>query len=91
MALKKCPRCELNYCRKNQEYCDVCLRELSRNNKQEEHDPDEIILCSECGENPAVPGHDLCADCLKEQKQQELGNDRDDMYEDEDEPMDDED
>jgi hypothetical protein len=31
---------------------------------------DEIIMCSECGENPALPGHDLCEDCLKEQKRQ---------------------
>ena len=25
-----------------------------------------IELCSECGENPVVPGQELCAYCLKE-------------------------
>ena len=27
-------------------------------------------MCSECGENPALPGYDLCEYCLKEQKRQ---------------------
>lgn len=96
MALKKCPRCELNYCRKNEEYCDVCLRELSRTNKNVENEEnDEIIMCFECGEKPAAPGHDLCIDCLKEQKhQQELGDDSEgrlDPYDDEDDLEDNED
>ena len=71
MALTKCPRCELNYCRKGQEYCDVCLKELahrSHGSEPEENDEaEETVLCSECGEKPAFPGHDLCIDCLKEQ------------------------
>ena len=76
MALKKCPRCELNYCKTDAEFCDVCMRELShlgkRNKEQEE---DEIIICTECGENPAVPGHELCMECLKEQRRlQEFEN-----------------
>ena len=25
-----------------------------------------LELCSECGENPVVPGYELCASCLKE-------------------------
>ena len=33
-------------------------------------DSDEIIMCSECGERPAVPGKELCEECLKEQKRQ---------------------
>ena len=30
-----------------------------------------IELCSECGENPVVPGQELCAYCLKELTQRE--------------------
>ena len=26
MALKKCPRCEINYVREGEKYCDVCKR-----------------------------------------------------------------
>ena len=28
--------------------------------------PDGAKFCSECGENPVVPGQELCAYCLKE-------------------------
>lgn len=66
--LKKCPICELNYIRGNETMCRVCAAERSRRHavKAEE----EIIMCSECGEKPALHGHDLCEDCLKEQKRQ---------------------
>ncbi len=66
--LKKCPICELNYIRGNETMCRVCAAERSKRHtvKKEE----EIIMCSECGENPALPGHDLCEECLKEQKRQ---------------------
>ena len=66
--LKKCPICELNYIRGNETMCRVCAAERARR-----HAPkieDEIVMCSECGEKPALPGHDLCEDCLKEQKRQ---------------------
>jgi len=77
MALKKCPKCELNYIRGDAEYCDVCLREVRREtSKAKQAAPvEEEILCSECGEAPAVAGYDLCAECLREQKRQkELEN-----------------
>ena len=62
MALIKCPRCELNYMNDNEEMCSVCRREVRGENEQFEM----IELCSECGENPVVPGYELCASCLKE-------------------------
>ena len=62
MALVKCPRCELNYILDGGSLCTVCRREV----KGEHEIPDEPELCSECGENPAVPGSDLCMFCLKE-------------------------
>jgi predicted amidophosphoribosyltransferase len=91
MALHKCPRCELNYIREEEQYCDVCRRELKRAQargrqiEDEAGDEDEVIICTECGEAPAVRGGELCPACLKEQKRQaELENaaDLDEDYDD---------
>lgn len=68
--LRKCPICELNYLRGDETMCRVCAAERSKKRAFEAKEEDEIILCSECGEKPALPGHDLCEDCLKEQKRQ---------------------
>ena len=94
MALHKCPKCELNYIREGEEFCEVCKRELKRaqahiRHAQEESEDEEEILCSECGEAPAVRGGDLCISCLKEKKRQvELENasplPTDDEFDDED-------
>lgn len=67
--LKKCPICELNYLRGTETICRVCAAARARKHT---YDPaeQETVMCSECGEKPAVPGHDLCEDCLKEQKRQ---------------------
>ncbi|MEA4870418.1 MAG: hypothetical protein VB062_07250 [Christensenella sp.] len=80
MALHKCPKCELNYIRDGEDYCEVCKREMKRaqahgRQTEEENEDDEIILCSECGEAPVVRGGELCISCLKEKKRQvELEN-----------------
>ena len=80
MALHKCPKCELNYIREGEDYCEVCKREMKRaqargRQTEEENEDDEVILCSECGEAPAVRGGELCISCLKEKKRQvELEN-----------------
>ena len=80
MALHKCPKCELNYIREGEDYCEVCKREMKRaqargRQTEEENEDDEVILCSECGEAPAVRGGDLCISCLTEKKRQvELEN-----------------
>ena len=64
MAIRKCPRCELNYITDNEKICSVCRREV----RGESEHYEMIELCSECGENPVVPGKELCAECLKEQQ-----------------------
>ena len=77
MAFKKCPKCELNYIRDDEQYCNVCLREMRRiaSKAKREEDEEEVLICTECGEAPAVRGSELCAECLKEQKRQvELEN-----------------
>ena len=71
MALRKCPKCELNYIREGEQYCNVCLRAMKNGRIQAEPAAEEEeTLCSECGEAPAVHGSDLCADGLREKKRQ---------------------
>lgn len=78
MGLRKCPRCELNYIRDEEKYCNVCKREM----KGEADVEDGVALCTECGENPVVKGSDLCAICLREARRQEkLSNRSEDMHE----------
>ena len=62
MSLIKCPRCELNYMNDTDKMCSVYRREV----RGESESFDMIEMCSECGENPVVPGQELCAYCLKE-------------------------
>ncbi|MBQ6326820.1 MAG: hypothetical protein IJJ45_10275 [Clostridia bacterium] len=74
MGLVKCPRCELNYMNDTDKMCSVCRREVRGETEQFEM----IELCSECGENPVVPGQELCAFCLKEQARRAENMDNDD-------------
>ena len=67
MGLIKCPRCELNYMLDTDKICSVCKREVHGESEQDEM----LELCSECGENPVVPGQELCAYCLKEMAQRD--------------------
>ena len=66
MGFIKCPRCELNYIKEEEQYCSVCKREM----KGEAHE-DPFELCSICNENPVMPGKDVCTVCYKEMKQQQ--------------------
>ena len=96
MALHKCPKCELNYIRDGEEICDVCKRELKRaqarlRHADDEPEDDEVILCTECGEAPAIRGSDLCAACLKEQKRQVELENAAEINPDYDEPVEEED
>ena len=72
MGLRKCPRCELNYIRDDEKLCNVCRRAVKH-----EEEPEEDLMCSECGEHPAMKGRDLCEECYKESlRQQKLQNQR---------------
>ena len=63
MAIKlmKCPRCDLNYITESEKFCRVCLRDMKG-----EVTEDETELCSVCGEEPCMPGKDVCYTCYKE-------------------------
>ena len=67
MGFKKCPKCELNYVRDDEQVCNVCKRSM----KGEPDADDSVAICTECGENPAVCGSELCAMCLREVRRQE--------------------
>ena len=66
MGFIKCPRCELNYIREEEQYCSVCKREM----KGEVHE-DPFELCSICNENQVMPGKEVCLMCYKEMNQQQ--------------------
>lgn len=66
MALRKCPRCELNYILDDAPLCTVCRREI----KGEQEHEGFFELCSVCNENPVLPGKDLCLFCLKEMEEE---------------------
>lgn len=83
MALVKCPRCELNYMNDTDEMCSVCRREVRGESEQY----DMIELCSECGENPAVPGYELCSSCLKELQRRSAADTADDVIVHEENPI----
>ena len=69
MALRKCPKCELNYLRPGETICHVCASAMKRK-KPVAVEEEEVVMCSNCGEAPAVKGHDLCEECLREQKRE---------------------
>lgn len=72
MGLRKCPRCELNYIKDGETVCSVCKRAMKH-----EPEPEEELMCIECGEHPAMKGKELCAECYRESlRQQKLQNQR---------------
>ena len=61
MGFIKCPRCELNYIEESEGFCKICKREMKGEKPHEEPE-----MCTNCGEQPALPGKDLCLFCLQE-------------------------
>ena len=97
-----CPRCELNFIDADeQEYCEVCLKELSgaktfSDDFEEEEMMEETELCPICGENYMRFGEKMCEECKKksqyedEATEDELAEDDESWrsYIDDDEPED---
>ncbi|MCL2670867.1 MAG: hypothetical protein FWF10_02395 [Clostridiales bacterium] len=67
MALRQCPLCEVNYLRGDERVCMVCAASKKKKNLPEEN---EVLLCSECGEEPALRSGELCEACWREQQRQ---------------------
>lgn len=68
MGYRKCPKCELNYIKDDQKLCDICSRKFKDSDEEESQ---EVEMCSECGEHPALKGKELCSACYKETIRQE--------------------
>ena len=72
-----CPRCELNFIDADeQEYCEVCLKELSgertfTDDFEAEESIEETELCPICGENYMVLGEKMCEECKKKSTYEE--------------------
>jgi len=69
MAIRRCPRCELNYTRPGEEFCSVCMSEMKSRKKEVE---EQLDICPECNENMVVPGQELCKLCLLERRRVEM-------------------
>ena len=83
-----CPRCELNFIDADtQEYCDVCVKELSGEKTfadgfDMEEIAEETELCPVCGENYMVLGEKMCEECKKKSDYEEEIDEEDEDKED---------
>ena len=83
-----CPRCELNFIDADeQEYCEVCLKELSGERTfsdgfDSEDNIEETELCPICGENYITLGEKMCEDCKKKSEYEEEETEEDEDKED---------
>lgn len=75
MALSKCPKCELNYLKQDQKYCDVCVRDMAKAKAKEKENAEPLEICVECSENISAPGSDYCVECLREKYKLEYSDD----------------
>ena len=66
---KRCPRCELNFIKKNEKLCSVCQAELSN---KDEYIDDDLELCPICKTNYIQPDEIMCSSCLKEHQTEDL-------------------
>ncbi len=60
-----CPRCELNYIKKADQYCDVCKKEMKLI-KSTEDDLDDLELCPICKINFIQNNQEICDSCKQE-------------------------
>ena len=68
MKYVKCPRCDLNYVKEGEDYCDVCKAELKIGPQLHyaafaEDEENEQILCPVCKQNYIDPGEEMCEEC----------------------------
>ena len=79
----KCPRCDLNYMRKGEEYCDVCKAELKKAPPlifavDEDDDVEALELCPVCHQNYVRPNEKMCAKCAEEKDYKSAHEEMDD-------------
>ena len=80
----KCPRCELNWIKEEEEYCDVCKAELGMEGfSLLEDDEEDEMICPYCHINYLENGEKMCAECRAKKAQED---DMGDMFEGEEAP-----
>lgn len=72
MLYDRCPRCELNYKKKTDKYCQVCMDEMAH--KENDFDENEFI-CPLCYKNKIGYDEVICKKC--QQKRQKMLFDED--------------
>lgn len=62
MKYNRCSRCELNYVREDERYCEICKREMSgKYGEVEVHIEDNI--CPYCEKNKLELDEEMCSFC----------------------------
>lgn len=65
----KCPRCDLNWIKKDQGLCDICKAELKMEGATllvDELEDEDLVLCPVCKQNYMGPTDEMCEQCLSE-------------------------
>lgn len=76
VVYKRCPRCELNYIKKGEDYCSVCINEMNSRSDGLNCDLD-LELCPVCKSNYITEDEIMCASCAAEKEAE--GADIDDI------------
>ena len=90
---KKCPRCEINYIPIEEEYCELCLKELKGEKDDFDltlEDIEDAELCPVCRKNYLDEGEEICKQCALERELSEGGALSNDIEEEDDSVSDDE-
>lgn len=82
MGYIKCPRCELNYIKEGEDYCDVCKAELKlgpqllfAGDDEDDEFNEERELCPVCKQNYISGDEEMCASCREEAERNKDEND----------------
>lgn len=73
---KKCPRCELNYIKEEEDYCQVCKTEMKL--APDDSLSDDMELCPVCGQNFMSVDQVMCDDCAKKRTLDDVVDEIDD-------------
>ena len=73
---KKCPRCELNYIKEEEDYCQVCKAEMKL--APDDSFSDDMELCPVCGQNFVSVDQVMCDECAKKRTLDDVVDEIDD-------------
>lgn len=76
----KCPRCELNYIKVEDDYCQVCKAEMKL--APDDSISDDMDLCPVCGQNFVSVDQVMCDECAKKRTLDDVVDESDDSEHD---------